>query len=99
MNQLAGQASTAGAALQSSTKVASQKALDLKEKTTEKLDQAKSNAGEAANKAKDKATKAAGAAKSKLSEAGSSVTGAVGGAAALAANPAKLAQFIGIFFV
>jgi len=99
MSQLADSASNAGAALSEKSKVASQKALDLKDKTSEKLNEAKSNAGSAASKAKDKATAAAGAAKSKLSEAGQSVTGAVGGAATLAMNPVKLAQFLGIFFL
>lgn len=99
IGQLADSANTASAALQEKSKVASQKALDLKDKTTEKLSEAKVNAGQAANKAKDKASAAAGAAKSKLSEAGHNVTGAVGGAASLAMNPVKLAQFVGIFFV
>lgn len=99
MSRLAGSATTAGAAFQEKSKVASQKALDLKDKTSEKLSEAKQNAGAAASKAKDKATDAAGAAKKKLSEAGSSVHGAVGGAASLAMNPVKLAQFLGIFFV
>lgn len=99
MSQLADSASSAGAVLQEKGKAASQSAANLKEKTNEKLSETKTNAAQAANKAKDKASAAAGAAKSKLSEAGTSVTGAVGGAAALAANPVKLAQFIGIFFV
>jgi ElaB/YqjD/DUF883 family membrane-anchored ribosome-binding protein len=99
MSRLAEQTNSAKDVLQDKGKEASKKAASLKDKTSEKLNEAKSNAGQAANKAKDKASAAAGAAKSKLSEAGQNVTGAVGGAAALAANPVKLAQFLGIFFV
>jgi len=99
MSSLAEKTTTAGSALQEKGKAASVKASALKEKSAEKLSEAKSNAGDAAKKAKDKAASAAGAAGSKLKEAGSSVTGAVGGAASLAMNPVKLAQFIGIFFV
>jgi hypothetical protein len=110
MSELSRSASNVGEAFQEKSKAASQKALkeaqDLKDKSSEKLKEASANASAAANKAKeqaskakDKASAAAGAAKSKLSEAGSAVGGAVGGVASLAANPVKLAQFTGIFFV
>jgi len=99
MQSVADSATSAGATLQEKGKAASQKALQAKDQTAEKLKEAKSSAGQAASKAKDKASAAAGAAKSKLSEAGQSVGGAVGGVGALAMNPVKLAQFLGIFFV
>lgn len=110
MSELSRSASNVGEAFQEKSKAASQKALkeaqELKDKSSEKLKEASANASAAANKAKeqaskakDKASAAAGAAKSKLSEAGSAVGGAVGGVASLAANPVKLAQFTGIFFV
>jgi len=99
MKSVADSATTASATLQEKGKAASQKALQVKDQTGEKLKEAKSSAGQAASKAKDKASAAAGAAKSKLSEAGQSVGGAVGGVGALAMNPVKTAQFVGIFFV
>lgn len=92
-------ASSAGAVLQEKSKVASQKALDLKDKTSGKLSEAKANAENVASKAKDKAAATAGAAAKAASKAGSSVKDGIGGATALAMNPVKLAQFLGIFFV
>jgi len=99
MSQVSKSASTVGAVVQEKGKAATAKASELKEKSAEKMKEAKSKASDKAREAKEKAAAAAGAAKNKLSEAGQSVTGAVGGLAALTMSPMKLAQFIGIFFV
>jgi ElaB/YqjD/DUF883 family membrane-anchored ribosome-binding protein len=99
MTQVSKSASTVGAAVQEKGKVASAKANELKEKSAQKMNDAKAKASDKAREAKEKANAVAGAAKNKLSEAGSSVTGAVGGLAALTMSPMKLAQFIAIFFV
>lgn len=93
--RVADTAANAGASLQEKGKAASVKAMDLKEKSAEKLKEAKSKAADKAREAKDKAAQAAGAAKDKLGSVGSGM----GGFAALTMSPVKLAQFVGLFFL
>lgn len=94
-SRVAENASTAGAAFSEKGKAAQQLAKDIGGKSQQKLAEAKAIGAAGATKAKEKAAAAANVAKEKLSQAGQNISGL----AALSLSPAKLAQFLGIFFV
>lgn len=94
LSRVTEQAEKAGQVFSEKGKAAQQLAKDIGGKSQQKLAEAKALGAAGAAKAKEKATAAAGIAKEKLSAAGSNISGL----GALALSPAKLAQFMGIFF-